>query len=194
VDGGHQQGFRLACHGGRDRLTYHQGVTETTHPAVDAFAPPPGTQWVPVSVRLRTMRRSLYTTVIVVVTLAVAAGLSAVGPVAAIVAAVVGVLIAAWLWWVVGRNWRSWGYTERQDDLLVVHGALFRTLVVVPYGRMQLVDLQAGPFQRMFGIVTVRLHTASASTDARICGLEPENAQVLRERLASRGEAHAAGL
>ena len=169
-------------------------VTETSHTSVDPFAPPEGTDWEPVSVRLRTMRRALVVSVVVIVTVALTAGLAAVDPVAAVIAAAVGAAVALWLWWVIGRNWRSWGYTERQDDLLVVHGALFRTLVVVPYGRMQLVDLQAGPFQRIFGIVTVRLHTASASTDARICGLESKDAQVLRERLASRGEAHAAGL
>jgi uncharacterized protein len=160
----------------------------------DAFAAPPGTQWEPVSPRLQAMRRAIGTAVIGIVTVGVAIGLASVGTITSLIAAAAGIVLAAWLWVVVGRNFRSWGYTERQDDLLVVHGALFRTLVVVPYGRMQLVDLQAGPIERMFGIVTVRLHTASASTDARICGLEPARAELLRERLASRGEAHAAGL
>jgi len=160
----------------------------------DAFAAPPGTQWQRVSPKLRAMRRALVTIVVIVCAGALAAGLSPTGPVGPIVVVVVGLLAVAWAWVVIDRNWRSWGYTERQDDLLVVHGALFRTLVVVPYGRMQLVDLEAGPIERLYGIVTVKLHTASASTDARIRGLLPEDAQHLRERLASRGEAHAAGL
>ena len=160
----------------------------------DAFAAPPGTQWQRVSPKLRAMRRALVTIVVIVCAGALAAGLSPTGPVGPIVVVVVGLLAVAWAWVVIDRNWRSWGYTERQDDLLVVHGALFRTLVVVPYGRMQLVDLEAGPIERLYGIVTVKLHTASASTDARIRGLSPEDAQHLRERLASRGEAHAAGL
>jgi uncharacterized protein len=104
------------------------------------------------------------------------------------------VVIAAWTFWMIGRNWRSWGYTERADDLLVVHGALFRKLVVVPYGRMQLVDVVAGPIERTFGITNVKLHTAAATTDARIRGLRPDDASELRDRLAARGEAHAAGL
>jgi hypothetical protein len=104
------------------------------------------------------------------------------------------VIGSAWAWYLVGRNWRSWAYTERQDDLLVVHGAMFRKLVVVPYGRMQLVDVEAGPVERLFDLVTVKLHTAAATTDARVCGLGPSDATALRDRLTALGEAHAAGL
>ncbi|MEJ5944251.1 PH domain-containing protein [Pseudokineococcus basanitobsidens] len=95
---------------------------------------------------------------------------------------------------VVGRQVAAIGYAEREDDLLVRHGLLFRSLVVVPYGRMQLVDVQAGPVDRRFGIATVQLHTASAGTDATIPGLPPQEAERLRDRLASRGEARLAGL
>jgi len=94
----------------------------------------------------------------------------------------------------IGRNHRAWGYTERADDLLVRRGLAFRQLVVVPYGRMQYVDVTAGPVERRFGLVTVQLHTAAAATDARIPGLEPAEAARLRDRLAARGEARAAGL
>jgi membrane protein YdbS with pleckstrin-like domain len=67
-------------------------------------------------------------------------------------------------------------------------------LVVVPYGRMQLVDVEAGPIERSFGLVTVKLHTAAATTDARVRGLTPSVAEPLRDRLTQRGEAHASGL
>jgi membrane protein YdbS with pleckstrin-like domain len=76
----------------------------------------------------------------------------------------------------------------------VTHGALFKKLTVVPYGRMQLVDVEAGPFERLFGVVTVKLHTAAATTDARVAGLAPGDAAELRDRLTALGEAHAAGL
>ena len=92
------------------------------------------------------------------------------------------------------RQVRAIGYAERDDDLLIRHGIMFRTLVVVPYGRMQYVDVQAGPLARKLGIAQVQLHTASASTDATIDGLEPAEAERLRDRLASRGEARLAGL
>ena len=93
-----------------------------------------------------------------------------------------------------GRNFRSWGYVERADDLMVTHGAMFKKLTVVPYGRMQLVDVKAGPIERAFGLVNVKLHTAAATTDAQVRGLSPVDAGSLRDRLTALGEAHGAGL
>ena len=106
----------------------------------------------------------------------------------------VAVIAFAWLWWLIGRRVRSYGYAERDDDLLVRSGILVRRLVIVPYGRMQLVDVTAGPIDRMLGVTTVQLHTAAATTDATIPGLEPMIAAALRDRLARRGEMRGAGL
>jgi membrane protein YdbS with pleckstrin-like domain len=106
-----------------------------------------------------------------------------------------GALLAgALLWRFVGRRYRSWGYAEREDDLLIRRGVMFARLSVVPYGRMQFIDVTAGPLERAFGLATVRLHTAAAATDARIPGLEREEAARLRDSLAELGEAQAAGL
>jgi hypothetical protein len=108
--------------------------------------------------------------------------------------AVIPVALGAVAWVLVGRRYRSWGYGERDDDLLVRRGVMFARLSVVPYGRMQFIDVTAGPFERAFGLATVRLHTAAAATDARIPGLEREEAARLRDRLAELGETQAAGL
>jgi uncharacterized protein len=59
---------------------------------------------------------------------------------------------------------------------------------------MQFVDVTAGPLDRRFGLSTVQLHTAAAATDASIPGLVPAEAARLRDRLAARGEATAAGI
>lgn len=92
------------------------------------------------------------------------------------------------------RRFHAWGYQERADDLLVRRGLMFQRLSVVPYGRMQFVDVTAGPFERMFGLATVRLHTAAAASDARIPGLAGGDARRLRDALAERGEARSMGL
>jgi hypothetical protein len=111
-----------------------------------------------------------------------------------LLAAGAAVVVQIWLWWLIGRRVRSFGYAERADDLLVTSGIMFRRLVVVPYGRMQLVDITAGPIDRSLGVTTVQLHTAAASTDATIPGLPPAEAAGLRDRLAARGEQRSAGL
>ncbi|HEY8472012.1 MAG TPA: PH domain-containing protein [Natronosporangium sp.] len=87
-----------------------------------------------------------------------------------------------------------WGYAERERDLLVRHGLLIRRLSIVPYARMQFVDVTAGPLERAFDLATVQLHTAAAASDARIPGLPPEEAARLRDRLAALGEDQGEGL
>ena len=97
-------------------------------------------------------------------------------------------------WVLIGRTYRSWGYVEREDDLYITSGVLFRSLVAVPYGRMQLVEVASGPLERSFGLATVTLKTASAETNATIPGLDPDEAARLRDRLTELGEAQASGL
>ncbi|MBI9116237.1 PH domain-containing protein [Sanguibacter suaedae] len=155
---------------------------------------PAGIEWQPVSPRLATARFILLAVFVggpLVVFAVLGAVLSTTWPwIVAGALAVLGVLVAL----VVGRQVRSIGYAERDEDLLVRKGVLFRSLVVVPYGRMQFVDVSAGPLARKLGIASVQLHTASPSTDANIDGLPPAEAARVRDRLASRGEARLAGL
>ena len=94
----------------------------------------------------------------------------------------------------VDRRYRAWGYLEREDDLLVRRGVLIRRTSVVPYGRMQYVDVTAGPLARRYGLAMVTMHTAAAATDASIPGLRSDEAARLRDRLAALGEARQAGV
>lgn len=109
-----------------------------------------------------------------------------------VTSAVLVLVVVAWT--LLRGRYRSWGYLERADDLVVRHGLLFRQVTVVPYGRMQFIDVSAGPIDRIFGLATVQLHTAAAASDARIPGLAQQEADRLRDRLASLGEAQATGL
>lgn len=152
--------------------------------------------WVNVSPRLVTARRIVLALaaipeVAIVTALALIPGIP---DFVALTLAGVGVVVFVWAWWLIGRRVRSYAYSEREDDLLVSSGILFRRLVIVPYGRMQLVDVTAGPIDRALGVTTVQLHTAAATTDASIPGLEPSQAAALRDRLARKGESRSAGL
>jgi len=142
---------------------------------------------------LRLRRLEVGVTGAAVVVLLIVLGVVASSVVAYALAAAAAVATLALLPFV-SRRYHSWGYAEREDDLLVRRGVAFARLSVVPYGRMQFIDVTAGPLERVFGLATVRLHTAAAATDARIPGLEREEAARLRDRLAELGEAQAAGL
>ena len=162
----------------------------------DLFEPAVG-EWKRVSPRLATIRRILllsFAGAFVITGMVQALFLPGdMGWIGAIVAAI-AVVLGAWGWVWAGRNQRSWGYAENADDLLVTSGVMFKRLVAIPYGRMQFVDVQAGPLARAYGIATVTLHTASTETAADIPGLPADQATHLRNRLTELGEAHGAGV
>jgi uncharacterized protein len=163
---------------------------------VDELFAPPGYLWQRIAPAYRSLRR--LTTCLVAPILF------------SIPAVAIGVLTGLWwisaiLWGIaaaivifrlvlIERNFRAWGYVEREDDLYITHGVLVRVLVAVPYGRMQLVEVQSGPLERAFGLATVSLKTASPETGATIPGLPPAEAARLRDRLTTLGEAQASGL
>src|SRR4051812_34406576 len=111
-------------------------------PVEDAFAVVAG--WTPVSPRLRSLRRAVLLGFLGTAGLVLAGALGAPallddeggkrsGLLAAGIVLLVVVVLAALGWRLVGRSYSSWGYAERDDDLLVRHGWMFRRLVVVPY-------------------------------------------------------------
>lgn len=168
-------------------------MTSATPTSAGPFDPI-GVPWDRVSPRLATVRLislALTLALPLIVTVAVAA-LAGIAGLWALPAAVVA--LGGWLAVIIPRQVRAIGYAERDDDLLIRKGVMFRALVVVPYGRMQFVDVQAGPLDRWGGIARVQLHTASPGSDASIPGLPPAEADRLRDRLATRGEARLAGL
>jgi membrane protein YdbS with pleckstrin-like domain len=144
---------------------------------------------------LWSMRKAQITVLTAIVALVVgllaAAGL---GSSAGVIGAAVSVLGGALSTWFVRRRYRAWRYQERNEDLIVARGVLVQRLSVVPYGRMQFVEVTAGPVERAFNLSTVKLHTAAAASDARIPGLHPDEAARLRDRLTELGESKAAGM
>lgn len=103
-------------------------------------------------------------------------------------------VLALWRLLLIPRQVRAIGYAERDDDLLIRGGIFFQRVMVVPYGRMQYVDISVGPVERSLGLCTLKLHTASPGTNASIPGLPAEEGARLREQLSARGEARLAGL
>jgi membrane protein YdbS with pleckstrin-like domain len=116
------------------------------------------------------------------------------GPLAGIISVVVVLALGALYAWFLRRRFRAWRYQERNEDLIVARGVMVQRLSVVPYGRMQFVEVTAGPVERLFQLSTVKLHTAAAASDARIPGLERAEAARLRDRLTELGESMAAGM
>lgn len=164
-------------------------------PSLNALDPWPQTvQWRPVSPKMiviEIISRTIWTVIFLVATL-----LAWIIEAPYWVVIVGGVITVSTLigMYVGVRAIQSYGYAERQSDLLVRHGRLIRRLSIVPYARMQFVDVTAGPLERMFGLATVRLHTAAAASDATMPGLEAQEATRLRDRLTALGEDRGEGI
>jgi membrane protein YdbS with pleckstrin-like domain len=107
--------------------------------------------------------------------------------VAVIVVTVVALIIAP-------RRARSIGYQLRDDDLLFRRGIMFQRFVSVPYGRMQLIDINRGPVSRILGLADLKFVTAAASTGVMVPGLPEAEAADLRDRLVELAESRRAGL
>jgi membrane protein YdbS with pleckstrin-like domain len=74
------------------------------------------------------------------------------------------------------------GYQIAADRLRVVRGFLWRSDTVVPFGRVQHIDVDQGPIDRFFGIATLTLHTAgNHNASVSLPGLGEDLARDMRE-------------
>ena len=82
------------------------------------------------------------------------------------------------------RRYRAWSYREEEDELHIRHGLLFRMLTVVPFGRVQHIDVAQGPIERAYGLGTLILHTAGTRGAAvPLPGLLHDEAGRMRDRI-----------
>jgi membrane protein YdbS with pleckstrin-like domain len=103
---------------------------------------------------------------------------------------VTGLIVAAF----VPRRVRAIGYQLRADDFLVRRGIMFQRFAAVPYGRMQLVDINRGPLDRALGLAELKLVTAASASNVAVPGLPMADAEELRDRLVELAESRRAGL
>ena len=96
--------------------------------------------------------------------------------------------------WLVPAQVRALRYALAETDFVIRRGVLKRSMTLVPYGRIQYVDIYQGPVLRLLGISTIKLSTASAKTDATLSGVPVADAARLRGVLAERGSAELMGL
>ena len=82
------------------------------------------------------------------------------------------------------RRWRAWGYREEEDELHVRHGLFTRIRTVVPFGRVQHIDIAQGPIERRYRLATLILHTAGTrGASVPLPGLLYDEAERMRDRI-----------
>ncbi len=115
-------------------------------------------------------------------------GLATIGSVVAFDDATFGgvIFVLAFVFGVVHAvlRYRIWRFQVREGSLYLERGVVRRVRTVVPYVRIQHVDVSRGPIERLFGLATTVVYTAgSRGADVSIPGLTPESANDLQDRL-----------
>jgi hypothetical protein len=102
--------------------------------------------------------------------------------------AVLALLAVIYSLWRPPRYYRSWSYRIDGRVLETRSGIIFHRTRLLPLSRLQHVDIERGPFARMYGLASLVLHTAGThSANIRIPGLDADEALRLRDRLVEIG-------
>ena len=165
--------------------------------------PVPEPQWVPAASRYLTVR---FVHTISALALPILAGVAVYcagaffgGPEALrIVGLVVVAVFGLWgLWWILTtpRRTRALGYALESNHLMARRGIVFRSMSSMPYGRIQYVDVDSGPLERMCGVARLTVRTAGTTTGTMVLfGIPLNVAEELRADLVRRADERMAAL
>lgn len=133
------------------------------------------------SLRVRTGLRWL---VLVGISLLVDRLLLAEWPVAWGLPVIVGLLALAAVIVVPNRIYRRLGYALDGQLLRIVRGWLFHIDTVVPFVRVQHIDVSRGPIEKIFGLASLIVHTAGThNSTVTLPGLSPDKAASIRDAI-----------
>ncbi|MGN6689427.1 MAG: PH domain-containing protein [Sphingopyxis sp.] len=98
--------------------------------------------------------------------------------------------VASWLLAIIAvvvvpaRRVSRWGYKIGEGQLRVARGWLFRTDTIVPFVRVQHIDVGQGPVERWFGLSHLVVHTSGTHNSmVTLPGLRADLAAAMRETI-----------
>ncbi len=84
-------------------------------------------------------------------------------------------------------RYQNWFFQVHKDHLEINHGVFRKTSAVVPYVRVQHIDTNRGPLERILGLASLRVYTAgSKGADMRVPGLSKDRAEEMQDELKSK--------
>jgi len=82
------------------------------------------------------------------------------------------------------RRYMRIGYQLTDDELRVAHGLFFRNDTIVPFVRVQHIDLEQGPVERQYGLSSLVVHTSGThNSTVTLPGLRTEVATAMRDTI-----------
>jgi membrane protein YdbS with pleckstrin-like domain len=101
---------------------------------------------------------------------------------AALAAVLLGVVVGPWQ----RARWRRWSWMLTDTGVELSSGVLVHRRVTLPHFRVQQIDVIEGPLERLLGLATLTVTTASAGGSVSLPGLAAERAAPLRAALMER--------
>ncbi|MEY9851904.1 putative membrane protein [Leifsonia sp. EB41] len=94
--------------------------------------------------------------------------------------------------WLRPFSWQRTGFRMVDGAVLLRRGFVWRSLAVVPLARLQSLELQQGPLDRLLGLAEARFHTVSGPVHPRLGAMDAATGEQLFESVAVRAVAAAA--
>ena len=103
-----------------------------------------------------------------------------------LVLAAVVLVVVVLVWWIPSARYARWRWRLTPLAIELEHGVVIRRHEAVPYFRIQQIDVNHGPLDRLLGLATLEVTTASASGSAGLPGIAAEEAPSVRAELLAR--------
>lgn len=95
--------------------------------------------------------------------------------------------------WLRPLSWQRTGFRMVDGVVLLRRGFVWRSLAIVPLARLQSLELQQGPIDRLLGLAETRFHTVSGPVRPRLGAMDSVTGVELFETVAARAVEAAAG-
>lgn len=113
----------------------------------------------------------------------------------AVVTGVLLLIVFLFLNAVIGFKYRK--YAIRENDIVYQHGWLKRTLIIIPFNRIQHIKVKQGWLSKILQLKSVSVYTAAITGDVSVNGLPEETAEginnLIRKNIASENIEDGAG-
>lgn len=103
------------------------------------------------------------------------------------ISAILLLLLFSWYFGISGRVYHSRSYALRQMDILYKKGLLYKSTTVIPFNRIQHLEVVSGPIDRLFDLASLKIYTAGGvQSDLSIPGLLSIDASRLKSFILSK--------
>lgn len=96
-------------------------------------------------------------------------------------------LLSAFVCFVEWKSFQFKGFALRDHDIAFREGWMWKSTIIVPYNRVQHIEVNQGPIDKLFDLASINIFTAGgSSSDLEISGLSPDQAANIKSFIISK--------